>query len=83
MAFQGMDDILDVTAPTSRLGKTAGKDVAAGKATWLRLEDLESARRRVSRYGRRGTKLLSEALPAGAASERLLGLAALMWERDR
>ncbi|UCF66142.1 MAG: polyprenyl synthetase family protein [Acidobacteriota bacterium] len=55
LAFQIQDDILDCTAPTSRLGKTAGKDVAAGKATWPALVGIESARRQAS-------DLLNEAL---------------------
>ncbi|GHC77164.1 polyprenyl synthetase family protein [Limoniibacter endophyticus] len=33
LAFQLADDLLDLTADTATLGKTAGKDVAAGKAT--------------------------------------------------
>jgi geranylgeranyl pyrophosphate synthase len=34
LAFQIQDDLLDETATTAELGKTAGKDVAAGKVTW-------------------------------------------------
>ena len=34
LAFQIMDDVLDVTQDSSQLGKTAGKDVANEKATW-------------------------------------------------
>ncbi len=34
LAFQIVDDILDVTQGSSQLGKTAGKDVASDKATW-------------------------------------------------
>jgi geranylgeranyl diphosphate synthase type II len=34
LAFQIMDDVLDVTQDSSQLGKTAGKDVASEKATW-------------------------------------------------
>jgi geranylgeranyl diphosphate synthase type II len=34
LAFQIMDDVLDVTQSSSQLGKTAGKDVASEKATW-------------------------------------------------
>src|ERR1700733_4425266 len=34
LAFQIMDDVLDVTQNSSQLGKTAGKDVASEKATW-------------------------------------------------
>jgi geranylgeranyl diphosphate synthase type II len=41
LAFQVIDDILDVTQSTETLGKTAGKDVAAQKATYPRLVGLE------------------------------------------
>jgi geranylgeranyl diphosphate synthase type II len=34
LAFQIMDDVLDVTGDSASLGKTAGKDVASQKATW-------------------------------------------------
>jgi geranylgeranyl diphosphate synthase, type II len=50
LAFQIVDDILDVTAPTGVLGKTAGKDVKAGKATYVALHGLEKARRAADRH---------------------------------
>src|SRR6202021_3245956 len=34
LALQIMDDVLDVTQNSSKLGKTAGKDVASEKTTW-------------------------------------------------
>jgi farnesyl diphosphate synthase len=43
-AFQIADDLLDLTAPTEVLGKTAGKDLAAGKATLVALLGEERAR---------------------------------------
>lgn len=43
-AFQLADDILDVTATTETLGKTAGKDVAQNKATIIALRGLGAAR---------------------------------------
>jgi farnesyl diphosphate synthase len=82
-AFQVADDILDVTATSAQLGKTAGKDEAAGKATWLRVEGLPAARRRMERLGLRGVRGIEAALPAGPARDRLLDLAGLMWNRDR
>jgi farnesyl diphosphate synthase len=45
LAFQVMDDILDVTADSATLGKTAGKDAAADKPTFVSLMGLEPARR--------------------------------------
>ncbi len=83
LAFQGADDVLDVTATSGQLGKSAGKDQAAGKATWVRVDGLAKARARTERYGRMGLKKLSGILPSGAASQRLQAACSLMWNRDR
>lgn len=45
-AFQLADDLLDVEASTEALGKTAGKDVTQGKATYVRLKGAEWTRQR-------------------------------------
>ena len=45
LAFQIVDDILDVEGATATLGKTAGKDAAAGKPTYPSLYGLDTARR--------------------------------------
>lgn len=44
LAFQVVDDILDVTADTATLGKTAGKDAANDKPTYVSLLGLDAAR---------------------------------------
>ncbi len=44
LAFQVIDDILDVTQTTEKLGKTAGKDIAATKATFPAIYGLEKSR---------------------------------------
>jgi geranylgeranyl diphosphate synthase, type II len=44
LAFQVIDDILDVTQTTEKLGKSAGKDVAAQKATYPAVIGLEASR---------------------------------------
>ena len=44
LLFQVVDDILDCTASTATLGKTAGKDQAAEKPTYVSLLGLEAAR---------------------------------------
>ena len=44
LLFQVVDDILDCTASTATLGKTAGKDSAADKPTYVGLMGLEQAR---------------------------------------
>jgi geranylgeranyl pyrophosphate synthase len=47
LAFQVADDILDVTATAAELGKSPGKDVAAGKLTFVTLFGVEQARQRL------------------------------------
>jgi farnesyl diphosphate synthase len=44
LAFQVVDDILDVTADSATLGKTAGKDVAQDKPTFVSLMGLEASK---------------------------------------
>ena len=44
LAFQVVDDILDITATTEELGKTAGKDLASAKTTYPSLVGLEKSR---------------------------------------
>ena len=46
LAFQIADDVLDVTATTMQLGKTAGKDAAHGKSTYPAVLGLERAKAR-------------------------------------
>ena len=45
LAFQIIDDVLDATADSSTLGKTAGKDAKAGKTTYVSIHGIEAARR--------------------------------------
>ena len=47
-AFQIVDDVLDATADTATLGKTAGKDARAGKTTYLTLHGLAASRARIT-----------------------------------
>lgn len=49
LAFQVVDDVLDVTATSEQLGKTAGKDQATNKATYPSLLGLEESRAIVDR----------------------------------
>eukprot|EP00955_Chlamydomonas_euryale_P113772 366232-Chlamydomonas_euryale.AAC.14 len=45
LAFQVVDDILDVTATTEQLGKTAAKDLAVNKTTYPKLLGIEESRK--------------------------------------
>jgi geranylgeranyl diphosphate synthase type II len=45
LAFQIMDDVLDATADSATLGKTAGKDAKADKTTYVKLHGIDAARR--------------------------------------
>jgi geranylgeranyl pyrophosphate synthase len=45
LAFQVVDDILDETETAEQLGKTAGKDGATAKATYVRVHGVDAARR--------------------------------------
>ena len=49
LAFQVIDDILDVTQTTEQLGKTAGKDVAVQKATYPAIVGLDKSRQIATR----------------------------------
>ncbi|HCN72710.1 MAG TPA: geranyl transferase, partial [Pusillimonas sp.] len=68
LAFQVADDILDVTADTQTLGKTAGKDEAGNKPTYVSLLGVEGARSLLAQL----CEAAHEALrPLGPASQRL------------
>ena len=82
LAFQGADDVLDVTSTSEELGKTAGKDDRAGKATWVRIEGVARAAKRARRHGERGLALLRDQLPADADTGPLLALCRYMWQRE-
>jgi len=49
LAFQIVDDILDVTKSSEQLGKTAGKDIASEKATYPALFGLDESRHKAAR----------------------------------
>jgi geranylgeranyl diphosphate synthase type II len=63
LLFQIVDDILDATGTAAELGKTPGKDEAAGKVTYVSLHGLERARELADEARRRVNERL-EALPA-------------------
>ena len=49
LAFQIVDDVLDMTVDSAQLGKTAGKDLATEKATWPAVFGIEQSRRDAAR----------------------------------
>ena len=60
LAFQIADDVLDVTATTDQLGKTAGRDVALQKSTYPALLGIEGARSRADALVRDGCAALDQ-----------------------
>ena len=78
LAFQIVDDVLDVTQSSEQLGKTAGKDTAAEKATYPALFGIEESLKKAD-------ALLEKALSSlegfGAQAEILKSLAHFLVER--
>ncbi len=81
LAFQIVDDILDVTQSTEQLGKTAGKDAAKKKATYPSVVGLEKSQKIARQLTDQAFQDL-EAFPKRRA-EALYALAQYLLERDR
>ena len=79
LAFQVIDDILDVTQTSEKLGKSAGKDVAAQKATYPAVFGLEKSRREAHVLTHQA---LAAIKPFGAKGAMLKTLADYLLERD-
>ena len=79
LAFQVVDDILDITATQEELGKTAGKDVKAQKATYPSLLGLEASRAQAQ-------SLIDQAIvalePFGASAQPLQAIAEYIVSRQ-
>ncbi len=79
LAFQVIDDILDVTQTTEKLGKSAGKDIAAKKATYPSVIGLDESRVEARRLTRRAHQALDI---FGSKAARLRELADYLLERE-
>jgi geranylgeranyl diphosphate synthase type II len=80
LAFQIVDDILDVTQTSEQLGKTAGKDTAAEKATYPSLFGVEQSERKADELV---SKAFAELDSFGARAETLKELARFLVERKK
>lgn len=78
LAFQVVDDILDVESDSATLGKTQGKDAASNKVTYVSLLGLEGAREEAARLRKEADALLQ---PWGEAADELRELVALIVDR--
>jgi geranylgeranyl diphosphate synthase, type II len=78
LAFQIVDDVLDMTVDSGQLGKTAGKDQATEKATWPAVFGIEQSRRDAA-------QLIDEAFaalePYGSRADGLKAVARYLVER--
>jgi len=78
LAFQIVDDVLDMTVDSAQLGKTAGKDAATEKATWPALFGIEQSRLDAAR-------LIDEAFtalePYGSRADGLKAVARYLVDR--
>ena len=82
LAFQVVDDILDVTADSATLGKTAGKDAAADKPTYVALMGLQAARHHADDLARQAMSALNETGLHGPSLHPLRALAEMVVHRQ-
>jgi geranylgeranyl pyrophosphate synthase len=80
LAFQIADDILDVTASSEQLGKTAGKDLKAAKCTYPAVVGLEKAKALQKKLT---AGAIAELEPFGKKAETLRQFAKAMLERTK
>jgi len=78
LAFQIADDVLDMTVDSAQLGKTAGKDLAAEKATWPAVYGIEQSERHAARLIEEAFSALE---PYGSRADGLKAVARYLVER--
>lgn len=79
LLFQVVDDILDAEASTATLGKTAGKDAAQNKPTYVSLLGIADAKRKAAELRAEAKAVLA---PFGERARRLLELTDYITERS-
>jgi geranylgeranyl diphosphate synthase type II len=78
LAFQIVDDVLDLTVDSAHLGKTAGKDAATEKATWPAVYGIEQSQRDAARLTEEAFAAIE---PFGLRAEGLKAIARYLVER--
>jgi farnesyl diphosphate synthase len=82
LAFQVVDDVLDVTADSATLGKTAGKDEAADKPTYVALMGLDAAKAYADALAAEAVQALADTGLPEARLAALRALTAMVVERN-
>lgn len=80
LAFQIIDDVIDVRSDSATLGKTSGKDAAAGKSTYVSLMGLDAAEREATALHDDALKLIAD---WGDSADELRALISRLVHRDR
>jgi geranylgeranyl diphosphate synthase type II len=78
LAFQIVDDVLDLTVDSAHLGKTAGKDAATEKATWPAVYGIEQSQRDAARLTEEAFAAIE---PFGVRGEGLKAVARYLVDR--
>ncbi len=79
LAFQIADDVLDLTTDSAHLGKTAGKDLTAEKATWPAVYGIDQSNRDAARLIEEAFAALA---PYGIRADGLKAVARYLVERE-
>jgi len=80
LSFQIADDILDVSASSEQLGKTAGKDAEQGKTTYPSVVGMEQSKKLLEKFSDQAVALLGD---FGDEADKLRQLAVLLVERSK